>query len=135
MKRTITVYGLTNECGQICYVGITSNPHERFHAHSNGDWEFSVTGLAVLARTRSLQEARQLERQWIEFFGFENLHNGNGGGGGGKYQCDRLIARNIKFTEEQKIFVHKIAAAQGHDNFSRVINNWVDREMGKPAHA
>jgi hypothetical protein len=46
-----------------------------------------------------------------------------------------LSPKNIKFTPQQIAFVQKIAAAQGHDNFSRVIKNWVDREMGKPAHA
>lgn len=40
------------------------------------------------------------------------------------------IPRNIKFSQEQELFVKKIADAQGHGNFSRVIKAWVDREMG-----
>jgi hypothetical protein len=42
----------------------------------------------------------------------------------------RLSPKNIKFTPAQIKFVQKIAAAQGHDNFSAVIKRLVDREMG-----
>ena len=73
----ITVYGLTDEHGQIRYVGSTKNPSLRFNQHSSGKCGvlFNVHGLAVLARANTGDLAVQHERSWVDYFGMDNLFN------------------------------------------------------------
>ena len=73
----ITVYGLTDEHGQIRYVGSTKNPSLRFNQHRSGKCGvlFNVHGLAVLARANTGDLAVQHERSWVDYFGMDNLFN------------------------------------------------------------
>lgn len=75
----ITVYGLTDEHGQIRYVGQTANPTERFKSHLAFAHAFQVSGFATLAEMESDSDACEAERKWIAFFGRDNLHNRNDG--------------------------------------------------------
>ena len=50
-----------------------------------------------------------------------------------KFKRKPSSPRNIKFRHDQEVFIQKLADAQGHGNFSRVVKAWTDREMGKPA--
>jgi hypothetical protein len=71
----ITVYGLTDEHGQIRYVGQTGNPSERFRVHEKTWHDFKVEGLAVLSVEDTDEKANAKERKWITYFGLDNLHN------------------------------------------------------------
>jgi len=69
----ITVYGLTDEHGQIRYVGQTGNPRQRFLQHRSSQKTFTVVGMAKLAEMQEWNEDE--ESKWIAFFGLENLVN------------------------------------------------------------
>ncbi len=71
----ITVYGLTDEHGQIRYVGQTQNLKQRFANHRSSQKSFEVAGMAVLSRRDYFEEACAEEVRWIEFFGLSNLAN------------------------------------------------------------
>lgn len=73
----ITVYGLTDEHGQIKYVGQTRRPEVRFRQHVSGKLKsfFRICGLAVLERVVDVKRAYWREQAWIDFFGMDNLFN------------------------------------------------------------
>lgn len=73
----ITVYGITDPYGQIRYVGMTTNPAQRFATHRSSQKSFEVTGFAVLAQKDEWDTAE--EAKWIEFFGLGNLTNKSAG--------------------------------------------------------
>jgi hypothetical protein len=70
----ITVYGITDEFGQIRYVGQTSRPHERYKEHRRAG-KIPVHGMAILASAKEGVPASRAEQDWIEFFGIDNLFN------------------------------------------------------------
>ncbi len=70
----ITIYGLTDEHGQIRYVGQTSRPHERYKEHKSAG-KIPVHGMAILASAEEGKPASRAEQDWIEFFGIDNLFN------------------------------------------------------------
>lgn len=80
MGKPITVYGLTNEHGQIMYVGQTNNTRSRFTTHCARIDEFFVAGMAHLSVSSTRRAANRLEKRWIGFFGIENLYNTRTGG-------------------------------------------------------
>ena len=80
-KHAQTVYGLTDEHGLIRYVGQTCNLQSRFQAHAkNGSLPFSVSGMAILRVARDRHEANEAEKEWVAFFGRDNLCNNTDGG-------------------------------------------------------
>ena len=73
----ITVYGITDQHGQIRYVGMTGNPKQRFARHRSTQKSFEVCGMAILAVKDEWDEDE--EAKWIDFFGMENLVNATDG--------------------------------------------------------
>lgn len=79
IKQT-TIYGLTDECGNICYVGKTVNMRSRFKSHLRRQDSFNVTGMARLQLIKIGDDVDAEEKRWIRFFGRENLFNKTDGG-------------------------------------------------------
>ena len=73
----ITVYGLTDEHGQIRYVGATERPAARFKQHLKGRCGslFSIHGMAVLSKVDTEMLSSHEEQAWINYFGMDNLFN------------------------------------------------------------
>jgi predicted GIY-YIG superfamily endonuclease len=89
--QRVTVYGLTNEHGQICYVGQTRKVVARFNAHRSERRDFQVSGLVVLAGQLEWSAANREEEKWIALFGKDNLFNRRDGG-----FCNRRIFPSTK---------------------------------------
>ena len=75
----ITIYGLTDEHGQIRYVGVTNDPAVRFKWHTWNKYgkDFNIAGMAVLSRVvdEDRVTAQREEQRWIDYFGMDNLFN------------------------------------------------------------
>jgi hypothetical protein len=125
----VTVYGLTNEFGQICYVGQTRHLEARFRAHLKYGHPFIVAGLAVLAIKTSLNLANRWEQKWIAFFGLENLFNGNKGGGCRLKPKFKSVMRLVRFDEELSARCDAVCAAN-EQTFSEWVRGLMRAEVG-----
>lgn len=79
--RTV-IYGLSNEFGQILYIGKSRVPIRRYREHLKLGHPFTVAGLALLEIVPDGGNANVAERKWIKFFGRDNLFNRTNGGNG-----------------------------------------------------
>jgi hypothetical protein len=63
----ITIYGITDEFGQIRYVGHIRNSQQRFAQHQAG-MDFNVVGMAILECVETRALVTEAEHKWINFF-------------------------------------------------------------------
>ena len=80
--KAFTIYGLTNEHGQIFYIGKAMSLVNRYSAHLKASWPFRLCGLAILEHVAVGQDDNAAERKWIKFFGRDVLCNKTNGGNG-----------------------------------------------------
>lgn len=124
----ITIYGLTDEFGQIRYVGQTGDAVARYKSHKYGKWNFTPSGFAVLERVTSRKDANSSETKWIQFFGKDNLHNRSVKGAVSPRRKN-LKAFLAMLTPQHDAFLRQMAAKHGHTNRSLVLRTVLELEL------
>lgn len=118
------IYGLTNEHGNICYVGQTCHAVPRFRLHTRSNHKFTVSGMALLAQAQYQEEANRLERKWIAFLGIDNLFNVRKGGAY-KRKDPRSLKRQFGVRLEPELLAlceaHAARAGIGFSEWARHI--------------
>jgi len=69
------IYGLTNDLGQVLYVGRSYHPYQRYQEHVAAGHIVGIAGLAFLETIPVGGNAYEAELKWMNFFKMENLHN------------------------------------------------------------
>ena len=130
----ITIYGLTDEHGQIRYIGQTISPASRFRSHCDSREDFFPVGFAPLETQTTNADACNAERKWIEFFGLDNLCNTHGGSESiNRKSPEGSISQIVvRLTDVQRGFLAELTGP--HGSLSSVIRMLIDARMNmKPA--
>lgn len=130
---SILIYGLTDEHGQIRYVGQTIRPEAWFLQHAKIDYPFVVMGMAHLGWAATDFLASILERKWIAFFGLENLHNRNEGGRFFRTRSPyKLIPLPVRLSMAQDQWLQGQADKEGHGSKAHILRMLVQQAMKNP---
>jgi len=82
MMHATYIYGLTDQFGQIRYIGQSERLSARYKEHKKRFKDHGIVGMAILETLSIGADPDLAEIKWIAFFGRDNLLNQTNGGSG-----------------------------------------------------